>query len=157
MAIPIQVSGMKVVPNWYKELDSSSYEGIIELPLEQQQDLYVHISQCIIKSVSVLGHESSHTSFDQGFWWWKNRRECVGWLRSLHETIQWNPFFESCLAIQQMLIFQILILEGFSFLQESGDYRWLVVYRKRIFLTDPNQGDVLYRDVVCRLLRDFGA
>ena len=64
---------------------------------------------------------------------------------------QWNPFFESCLAIQLMLIFQIFDFEGFSFLQESGDYRWLVVHERGYFLTDPNQGDVLYRDVVRRL------
>ena len=33
-------------------------------------------------------------------------------------------------------------------LMEYGDYRWLIVHQRGYYLTDPNQGDVLYRDVV---------
>ena len=36
--IPTQVSGMRL-PEWYEELDPTGWEGIIEMPLEQQQDL----------------------------------------------------------------------------------------------------------------------
>ena len=46
--------------------------------------------------------------------------------------------------------------EGFSFLRESGDYRWLIIHERGYFLTDPNQGDVLYRDVVRKLEERLG-
>ena len=52
--------------------------------------------------------------------------------------------------------FSTFDFEGFSFLQESGDYRWLVVHERGYFLTDPNLGDVLYRDVIRRLSETLG-
>ena len=36
-------------------------------------------------------------------------------------------------------------------LMEYGDYRWLIVHQRGYYLTDPNQGDVLYRDVIRNL------
>ena len=41
-------------------------------------------------------------------------------------------------------------------LMEYGDYRWLIVHQRGYYLTDPNQGDVLYRDVVRNLTDVLG-
>ena len=149
--IPIQASGMKI-PNWYKELDSSSYEGIIELPLEQQQDLL-----CAYQSVH---HQKVYRS-------WATSPAIPPWIRDsgggrIGKRMRWlakepprndpmEAFFRELSRHPADVDFSNFDFEGFSFLQGSGDYRWLVVHERGYFLTDPNQGDVLYRDVVRRL------
>ena len=41
--------------------------------------------------------------------------------------------------------------EALELLMDYGDYRWLIIHQRGYYLTDPNQGDVLYRDVVRNL------
>ena len=41
-------------------------------------------------------------------------------------------------------------------LLEYGDYRWLIIHQRGYFLLDPNQGDILYRDVLRRLEEKLG-
>ena len=148
--IPIQASGMRI-PNWYRELDNKSYEGIIELPLEQQQDLL-----CAYQSIH---HQKVYRS-------WATTPAIPPWIRDsgggrFGKRMRWlakeppknDPmelFFRDLSRQPQDVDFSNFDFEGFSFLRESGDYRWLIVHERGYFLTDPNQGDVLYRDVVRR-------
>ena len=38
---------------------------------------------------------------------------------------------------------------------DYGDYRWLIIHQRGYYLVDPNQGDVLYRDVVRQLSEEL--
>jgi len=65
------------------------------------------------------------------------------WFRDVSRNplaMEWNDFSAKDLQI----------------LMEYGDYRWLIVHQRGYYLTDPNQGDVLYRDVVRNLESTLG-
>ena len=46
--------------------------------------------------------------------------------------------------------------EALSLLMDYGSYRWLIVHQRGYYLVDPNQGDILYRDIVRRLSEKLG-
>ena len=45
--------------------------------------------------------------------------------------------------------------DALNVLMNYGNYRWLIIHQRGYYLVDPNQGDILYRDVVRRLSERF--
>ena len=59
------------IPDWYESLDPDGREGIIELPLEQQQDLLCAYQAILtIKKCTVLGPHCLPSLLDLKLWWW---------------------------------------------------------------------------------------
>ena len=46
--------------------------------------------------------------------------------------------------------FSDLSKDGLLMLMNRGSYRWLIIHERGYYLVNPNQGSVLYRDVVRR-------
>ena len=154
--IPLQISAMKI-PEWYQDLDPDGWEGIIELPLEQQQDLLctyqsihrqkVYRSWATVPAIPPwIRHSGGGLEGKRMRWLAKSEPrgdKMEDWFRDVSRNplaMEWNDFSAKDLQI----------------LMEYGDYRWLIVHQRGYYLTDPNQGDVLYRDVVRNLESTLG-
>lgn len=149
--IPLQISAMKI-PEWYQELDADGWDGIIELPLEQQQDLLctyqsvhrrkVYRSWATIPAIPPwIRHSGGGLEGKRMRWLAKSEPrgdKMEDWFRNASRNpleMEWDNFSPKDLQV----------------LMDYGDYRYLIVHQRGYYLTDPNQGDVLYRDVVRNL------
>ena len=149
--IPIQTSGFQL-PEWYEELDPEGWEGIIELPLDQQQDLL-----CAYQS---FHHRKVYRS-------WATSPSIPPWIRQsggelTGKRLRWigkeaprnDPLFDLFRNISREPMttpMDALTADNIRILMKSGDYRWLVVHERGYYLLNPNQGDIMYRDVVRRM------
>ena len=154
--IPTQISAMSV-PDWYTELDPEGWEGIIELPLEQQQDLI-----CTYQS---FHHRKVYRS-------WATSPAVPPWIRrtgggDVGKRLRWLASAEPRRDPTEEIFRQLssdplasdlnaLVDADFDRLLASGDYRWLVVHERGYYLVDPSQGSILYRDVVRRISERLG-
>lgn len=154
--IPTQISAM-AVPDWYAELDPEGWEGIIELPLEQQQDLI-----CTYQS---FHHRKVYRS-------WATSPAVPPWIRrtgggDVGKRLRWlasaeprrdptEEIFRTLSSDPLASDLSALVDADFDRLLASGDYRWLVVHERGYYLVDPSQGNILYRDVVRRLSERLG-
>ena len=149
--VPLQISAMKI-PEWYQKVDSEGWEGIIELPLEQQQDLL-----CTYQSVH---HQKVYRS-------WATVPAIPPWIRHsgggvVGKRLRWlakseprgdklENFFRDMSRDPISLDWSDFSPDALTLLMDYGDYRWLIIHQRGYYLVDPNQGDVLYRDVVRNL------
>ena len=146
--IPTQISAMQI-PDWYQTLDSEGWEGIIELPLEQQQDL--------LCAYQAIHHQKVYRS-------WATLPAVPPWIRSSGgglegRRLRWlakpeprgdtvEPLFRKLSRDPLTAPMDQLPKDGLLRLMDAADYRWLVIHERGYYLLDPNKGDTLYRDVV---------
>ncbi len=154
--VPTQVSAFSL-PSWYAGLEDGVREGIIELPLDQQQDL--------ICAYQAFHHRKVYRSWatpaaiPPAF-----RRRGGGpdgrllrWLaapdprrdpaREVFRALSLDPLSAPLDALAP---------EDLRALMEAADYRWLVVHERGYYLIDPREGGVLYRHVVRALAERLG-
>jgi hypothetical protein len=149
--IPIQISAMKI-PQWYQELDPEGWEGIIELPLEQQQDLL-----CTYQSIHQRKVYRSWATVPAIPTWIRHsggglegRR--MRWLaKSEPRGDKMEDLFRSMSRESLTSNIEELQSKDLNLLMQYGSYRWIIVHQRGYYLVDSNQGDILYRDVVRRL------
>jgi hypothetical protein len=154
--IPTQISSMKV-PDWYKSIDPDGWEGIIELPLEQQQDLL-----CAYQSIHRQKVYRSWATMPAVPPWIRNsgggiegRR--MRWLANPEprgDTVE--PLFRKLSRDPLTAPIDQLQKDGLIRLMDSSDYRWLIIHERGYYLLDPNKGDTLYRDVVRKFKEQLG-
>ena len=146
---PISVSALST-PEWYQELPQAQ-AGIIELPLEQQQDLLYYYQ--LEHGRKVYKSWATTPAIPPVF-----REEGGGeageWMRYLA-----RPDAESTLDAQLLEIsrkpeaISVLDIDPAE-LQElafTGNYQHLIVHERGYYLLDPQRGALLYRDVVRQL------
>ena len=148
---PIQLSAMKI-PEWYQNLDPTGWEGIIELPLEQQQDLLctyqayhhrkVYRSWATIPAIPPWIRNSGGGLIGKRMRWLAKSEPNGDKMEEIFRDLSREPLAANIDELSET---------GLKTLMDYGDYRWLIVHQRGYFLLDPNQGDVLYRDVVRRL------
>jgi len=154
--VPIQISAMKI-PEWYQELDPEGWEGIIELPLEQQQDLLcayqavhqrkVYRSWATIPAIPPWIRNSGGGLIGKRLRWLAKSEPRGDKMEPVFREMSRNPLEAD--------------IEGFSdkelqILLEYGDYRWLILHQRGYYLLDPNKGDIIYRDILRRLEHKLG-
>jgi hypothetical protein len=154
--VPTQVSAMRL-PEWYEELDPEGWEGIIELPLEQQQDL-------------ICAYQAVHRRKVYRSWATepaipplirkRGGGEPAKRLRWLAEAEprrdEAEPVFRDLSRKPLEADLSQLGDAGFEVVRENGDYRYIVVHERGYYLLDPRQGATLYRHVVRALTERFG-
>lgn len=153
---PLKVSGIRV-PEWYQQLDPQQLGGIIELPLEQQQDL--------LYFYQVQHQQKVYRS-------WATPPAIPPLLRkegggAAGERLRYLARPDRRGAAAGELLLQLsrspeeanledLDPAQLAALAEGGNYRWLVVHERGYYLVDPRSGPVFYRDVVRRLEQKLG-
>jgi hypothetical protein len=149
--IPTVVSPF-AIPNWYKDFDSDARGGIIELPLEQQQDLMcvyqvfhgqkVYRSWAGTAAVPPLFRTAGGGEAGERMRWLAEPEPIHGDLGDVFLALSRDP-----MSVDPTLLHGPDLVK----LMDDGGYRWLNVHERGYFLVDPHQGDVLYRDAIRRL------
>ena len=154
--IPLQMSSIRV-PEWYKQRSASTWEGIIELPLEQQQDLL-----CTYQSIhrqKVYRSWATIPAVPPGIRHSGGGREGrrMRWLaKSEPRGDRTEDFFRNISREPLETGGDQLNLDALRLLMDYGSYRWMIVHQRGYYLFDPSNGDVLYRDVVRKLQETLG-
>jgi len=140
------------VPDWYREIGWDSREGIIELPLEQQQDLMcvyqVFHGQKLYRSWAgtpavppLLRKEGGGEAGDRLRWLAEGEVD-HGLLSDQFLSLSRTPLETDFQAVQDV---------DLASLVDGGPYRWLIVHERGYYLVDPHGGGVLYRDAIRRV------
>jgi hypothetical protein len=140
------------VPDWYRGLGWDSREGIIELPLEQQQDLMcvyqVFHGQKLYRSWAgapavppLLRKEGGGEAGDRLRWLAEGEVE-HGLLGDQLMSLSRTPLETDFQAVQDV---------DLASLVDGGPYRWMIVHERGYYLVDPHEGGVLYRDAIRRV------
>jgi len=146
--IPTVVSPFSV-PDWYMELDPEGREGIIELPMDQQQDLMcvyqVFHKQKVYKTwagsaaVPPIFRRAGGGDAGDRLRWLASSEPAHGFLGDLLMDLSRDPVGTDLGA---------MAAEDLDRLLDKGEYRWLIVHERGYYLMDAYEGGVLYRDVV---------
>jgi hypothetical protein len=151
-----RVSAMRV-PEWYRSLDPEGWEGIIELPLEQQQDLLyayqmVHQRKIYRSWATPAAIPPEFRSAGGG-----DRAKRLRWMAK--QATGRDPVENVLLDIGRDPATADLDSITDAQLQKTlaqGDYRWLLVHERGYFLVRSQEGAALYRDAVRRLTQRLG-
>ena len=154
--IPTQTSAMRV-PSWYQSLDPDGWDGIIELPLEQQQDLLcayqsfhhrkVYRSWATTSAVPPFLRSGDGGDTGKRLRWLAKEPPRKDKMEELFRILSRNPEEADVLSLSE---------DGLLGLMESGSYRWLVIHERGYYLVNPNKGDIFYRDIVRKLEERLG-
>ena len=145
----VPVSAIEV-PEWYKELDNTAMTGIIELPLEQQQDLLyfyqLYHHQKVYRSwatpPAIPPVFRSEGGGEPGARMrYLAKQDTLG--RSAGDTL-----LRLSRDPTEVDLTQVLEEQAFAHLIMGGDYRWLVIHERGYYLSDPLKGQVWYRDAL---------
>jgi len=153
---PVSVSAIQI-PEFYRSLDVSEEAGLVELPLEQQQDL-IYLYQ-VFHGWKVYRGWATPPAIPPAF-----REEGGGEagdrMRYLAQQDRYGAragdLFMRLSRNPQEVDFGEVEDEDFAHLFLGGRYRYLVVHERGYYLVDPMQGPLLYRDVVRRLEQRIG-
>ncbi len=152
----VSVSAMEV-PDFYEGLDPDEPSGLVELPLEQQQDLLtlyqVHHHWKVYRSWATPPAIPPSFRDDGGGEAGARLRylaeqhtvggEASGMLLRLSRTPQEvDPSEVDDIALAWVML--------------AGNYRYLLVHERGYYLVDPMQGAALYQDVVRKLTKRLG-
>ena len=140
------------VPDWYEKIGWDSREGIIELPLEQQQDLMcvyqVFHGQKLYRSWAgtpavppLLRKEGGGEAGDRLRWLAEGEVE-HGLLSDQLLSLSRTPLETDFQAVADVDLARLI---------DGGPYRWLIVHERGYYLVDPHEGGVLYRDALRRI------
>ena len=146
---PVPVSAMQV-PEWYRGLDPDAGEGIIELPLEQQQDVLYFYQ--LTHGHKVYRSWATPPAIPPAF-----RDEDGG---AAGEKMRYLAQEDMAGASAEAVLLQLgrdpagvelaasLGVEPFAQLALAGNYRWLIIHERGYFLEDPRRGYQMYRAAV---------
>ncbi len=152
----VSVSAMNV-PDFYRELDGAEEAGLIELPLEQQQDLLTLYQ--VVHHWKVYRSWATPPAIPPDFRT-DGGGEAGARLRYLAEQRS-----AGAMAAGMMLRLSKTPQEvdpsdvedvAMAWLFLAGGYRHLVVHERGYYLVDPYQGPALYQDVVRKLENRLG-
>ena len=154
--VPTMVSAMKL-PEWYQELDPNGWEGLIELPMEQQQDLIcayqafhqrkVYRSWASLPAVPPEIRESGGGDIGERMRWLASAEDRRDRIEEYFRSLSRDPMETDVQSLDQ---------ESLGFVVESGKYRWLVVHERGYYLAQSGEGGALYRHVVRGLTGALG-
>jgi hypothetical protein len=144
------------IPDWYTTLEPEGKEGIIELPLEQQQDLMcvyqVFHGQKLYRSWAgapavppLFRTEGGGVAGDRMRWLAEGEVE-HGELEDQLLVLSREPLSAALDTVSDVEL---------ATLMAGGDYRWLIVHERGYYLVDPREGGVLYRDAIRRVGERF--
>jgi hypothetical protein len=145
----VPVSAIEV-PEWYRELDPTEMHGIIELPLEQQQDLLyfyqIYHRQKVYRSWATPPAIPPIFREDGG-------GEPGERMRYLARQDRFGQTAGDALLRFSRQPTEIdlereLQEVPFAHLAIGGDYRWLIIHERGFYLADPLRGQIYYRDAV---------
>jgi len=149
--IPSVVSPFSI-PDWYGDLTEEERGGIIELPLEQQQDLMcvyqvfhgqkVYRSWAGAPAIPPLFRRAGGGEAGERMRWLAAPEPQHGELEELFVALSRDPLGVDLYGLADADLIRLM---------DEGEYRWLNVHERGYFLVDPHEGDVLYRDAVRRL------
>ncbi len=149
--IPGVVSPFEI-PDWYLEFEPDGKEGIIEVPLEQQQDLMcvyqVFHAQKLYRSWAgapavppIFRREGGGDAGDRMRWLAQGEVE-HGALEEQLMVLSREPLDAELNAFDDVEL---------ASLMAGGSYRWLILHERGYYLLDPHEGGVLYRDAIRRV------
>ena len=149
--IPGVVSPFEI-PDWYVELEPEGREGIIEVPLEQQQDLMcvyqafhrqkVYRSWAGAPAVPPMFRREGGGEAGDRLRWLAEGEVSHGALEEQLLTLSRDPLGSDLSVVEDVEL---------AGLMDGGEYRWLIVHERGYYLVDPHEGGVLYRDALRRL------
>ena len=153
--IPSVVSPFQI-PNWYMDLEPDGREGIIEVPLEQQQDLMcvyqafhhqkVYRSWAGAPAVPPLFRREGGGEAGDRLRWLAEGEVSHGSLEEELLTLSRDPLSSDLARVDDL---------DMAALMKGGSYRWLIVHERGYYLVDPHEGGVLYRDAIRRISERF--
>lgn len=148
---PLKVSAIRI-PEWYQQLDPQAMGGLIELPLEQQQDLLylyqvrhqqkVYQSWATPPAIPPLLREEGGGEAGARLRYLARPDRLGAEAGQLLLELSRNPQEANLEALDPLQL---------AALASSGGYRYLLVHERGYYLVDPRSGPVFYRDVVRRL------
>lgn len=154
---PIKANKIRV-PDYYKEIDSSKLEGIVELPLEQQQDLLYFYQilhqQKVYRSWATPGAippflRTKDTGGDAGARLRYLARPDVisGPVPKVFDELSHHPMATDASGLTP---------ESLAKWAKNGGYTRIIVHERGYFLVDPNLGARLYAAAVEHLSTQLG-
>ena len=151
--VPTQVSALRL-PGWYAYLDPASRQGIIELPLEQQQDILtayqsfhrqkVYRSWATLPAIPPPFRDEGGGEPAERLRWLAADEPAGDRAEEALRLLSREPLDHDAMQIPD---------EALLSLMTRSDYRWVVVHERGYYLHEPTQGSVMYRHVV-RALAD---
>lgn len=147
---PIKVSKL-FVPEWYQALPAAEQEGIIEMPLEQQQDLLYYYQLNHGRKVydswatmpAVPPQFRSEGGGQAGDWMrYTARRDVEGQIASDLMDLSRKPEVFDARALDLAELQKLAVV---------GNYRHLVVHERGYYLVDPYSGALNFRETVQEL------
>jgi hypothetical protein len=140
------------VPDWYMNLKPEGREGIIEVPLEQQQDLMcvyqafhhqkVYRSWAGAPAVPPMFRNEGGGEAGDRLRWLAEGEVAHGELENQLLTLSRDPLNSELSLVEDVEL---------ASLMDGGEYRWLIVHERGYYLVDPHEGGVLYRDALRRI------
>lgn len=157
---PIKINRIRV-PDYYRELDADELGGIVELPLEQQQDLTCFYQ--ILHRQKVYRSWASPGSIPPALRKKGKGGEAGERLRfQARPDVTTGPVPEAWMeASRNPDVADLSVLAGAELgaWAEKGSYRRVIVHERGYYLVDPKRGSVLYeaaRDQLRRHLAQNG-
>lgn len=154
--VPVQVSGFQL-PDWYAGLEPDEWEGIIELPLEQQQDLLaayqafhrrkVYRSWATLPAIPPLLRSTGGGEPGRRLRWLAAPEPNRDPASEVFRELSREPAETDLSQLRPEDLQRVL---------DAGDYRYIVVHERGFFLLRSGEGATLYRDVVRRLEQVLG-
>jgi hypothetical protein len=148
-----------IVPEFYKSLDPTELTGILELPLEQQQDLVCYYQ--ILHQQKVYHSWASPSAVPPPL-----RKEGTGGDVGSHLRFQARadvingPVPDAWQALSRTPdTADLSVLEGPKLADwaRTGNYRLAIVHERGYYLVDPTRGRELYQAALRRLVEAWGA
>ena len=153
--VPTQVSAMKV-PAFYQGLDPDGWEGLIELPMEQQQDLICAYQSVHRRKVYRSWATAPAIPPDLRRRGGGEPAQRLRWLAKAEPRRDPTQEVFTALSRDPMTADEVVAQmpdDALTKVIDTGDYRYLVIHERGYFLLEPQNGPALYRHVV-RVLTD---
>jgi hypothetical protein len=154
--VPTQISSISL-PDWYAALDPTQKEGIIELPLEQQQDILtlyqsfhrqkVYRSWATDPAIPPALRKSGGGDVGARLRWLAKAEPNGDKAEDILRRLSREPYESDAAELDERALRRLM---------KSGDYRWLVVHERGYYLVEPTEGASMYRQVVSSLSRRLG-
>ena len=155
--VPLQVSGFRL-PAWYGDLDPEGWEGIIELPLDHQQDLIcayqsfhrrkVYRSWATSPAIPPAFRNVGGGAAGKRMRWLASADPKNDPALDVFRTLSTTPLDTDLGRLKTGDIHRLM---------ETGSYRWLVVHERGFYLMNPEEGGTLYRHVVRNVAEWLGS
>ena len=152
--VPLSISTFEL-PEWYGEVDPEGWEGIIELPLEKQQDLLcayqsfhqrkVYRSWATEPAIPPTFRRAGGGDAAKRMRWLAKTDPTSGNLKRVLEDLTRNSTAADLNGFMN---------EELTNLMDQGGYRWLILHQRGYYLTEPDPSELgdLDQDDECSLL-----